>query len=213
MVDFLVVTGLLLIGGEGPSREGLAHHAERWDRIVAADSGYDLALELGLKPELVVGDMDSIAAESLARIAEESVRRFPADKDETDTEIGLRTLREMGCDRIVIAGGGGGRMDHFLGILGLFQTEDPPHLWITADTVIALAIGEETWDCRRGEVVSFFAAGDGTRVVESAGLRWPLDGLVLGRGRASLSNLTVSERIEIKLGSGRLLLVRSIEGR
>ena len=71
------LTGLLLTGGDGPSRADLNPFLSSIGPIVAADSGYDLALSLGIEPELIVGDMDSVRDCSFP---EWKVRRFPRDK-------------------------------------------------------------------------------------------------------------------------------------
>jgi len=112
---------LLVIGGAGPAPGVLAAMAREAQRIVAADSGLDLCLTAGIVPDLVVGDMDSLSDPRLLdAYPPERVLRFPTDKDETDTEIGMRLLRERGYQSISIAGGGGGRLDHLMAIMGLF---------------------------------------------------------------------------------------------
>ena len=113
---------LLLIGGEGPDRSHLEGLLAECEMIVAADSGLDLADRLGLQPDLVVGDMDSLADHArLDAFPPNRVKVFPSDKDETDTEIGLRLLRERGFRRVILVGGGEGRLDHLMGILSLFD--------------------------------------------------------------------------------------------
>jgi thiamine pyrophosphokinase len=98
---------LLLIGGAGPGKDALALLARGMDLIVAADSGLEPALAAGLSPDFVVGDMDSLSDISLLdRFPPSHVLTFPRDKDETDTEIGLRIMKERGCADITLAGGG-----------------------------------------------------------------------------------------------------------
>ena len=207
------MTGLLVIGGEAPGRPRVEPYLEESPYIVAADSGVETAVALGLDVDLVVGDMDSLGDPGiLDRFPPGHVLAFPRDKDETDTEIGLRLLGERGRDRVVIVGGGGGRMDHFLGVHMLVQRVSPPSVWITADAYMELIRGKRRGvSASRGEVLSFFPVGAETRVVRSRGLRWPLDGMVLRRGYASLSNEATSDKIDLEIASGGLILVRSIQ--
>lgn len=201
--------GLLLIGGEGPSRVVLEPILPLVGFVVAADAGFDLALRLDIEPDLLVGDLDSVAVtEALARFPEDRVCRFPAAKDETDTEIGLRLLRERGCDHVTIAGGGGGRLDHLLGIVALFERDFAPREWYTSGEHVALVDGELAVDGCRGQTVSFFPLGEEAAGMSSEGLRWPLQGLSWHRGEAGISNEVVDDGLRVRVDRGKLLMVR-----
>jgi thiamine pyrophosphokinase len=205
------MTGLLVTGGEGPARADLEPHLDDVRIVVAADSGLEAASRLGLSVDVVVGDMDSLSdTRLLDRFPAERIERHPADKEESDTELGLRILAERGCDVAVVAGGGGGRLEHFLGILMLFDRPSPPSIWVTREAVLARLVGRRTLDVRAGETLSFFPLGREARVLRSAGLRWPLDGLIFGRGSASLRNQATSGKILVEISEGGLLMVRDI---
>ena len=122
--------GIVITGGEGPGPEALREIAGEADLLAAADSGLVAAEEAGLKPDWVLGDMDSlgemVSRDSEARLGKyppERVIRYPPEKDYTDTELAIALLCEKGCDEIWIAGGGGGRTDHLFAIRSLFERE------------------------------------------------------------------------------------------
>ena len=203
--------GLLLIGGAGPGKDALSLVARGMDLIVAADSGLELALAAGLSPDLVVGDMDSLSDIALLdRFPSSHVLTFPRDKDETDTEIGLRIMRERGCGEIILAGGGSGRIDHLLGIAALFERAQPPSRWLTDYEDIRLVEREAEFSGWQGCTVSVFPVGKRAARMHSEGLQWPLDGLVFHRGFGGISNRATSARVRISVGVGRLLVVRSL---
>ncbi len=204
--------GLLFIGGKGPRPELMEEYRNGTGVVAAADSGLETALILGFTPDLVVGDMDSLSDESLLDRFQDRVLRFPQDKDETDTEIGLRLLQERGCTEVVIAGGGGGRLDHLLGIVILFERAHPPTRWITDRDDVRLIQGEAVLEGVRGETVSLFPLGDGAGMLGSEGLKWELDGLELTRGYAGISNVVTRDRARVRVGKGRLLMVRTLSG-
>ncbi len=202
------MTGMLLIGGEGPTREYILPFIREATCIVAADSGLDLAREMELQPNLVVGDMDSISDQSLLEdYPPEQVLRFPVDKDETDTEIGLRILAEKGFDRVILIGGGGGRLDHLLGILLLFEREICPSVWITAREHIELISDHAEYATQINQLISFFPIGSSVSGLRSTGLKWPLNGLKWRRGDIGISNRAVSNRVTVDVESGRLLMI------
>jgi thiamine pyrophosphokinase len=205
-----VKRGLLLIGGEGPGKDALSLVARGMDLIVAADSGLESALAAGLLPDLVVGDMDSLSDVSLLdRLPPSHVLTFPRDKDETDTEIGLRVMKEHGCGDITLAGGGSGRIDHLLGIAALFERAAPPSRWLTDYEDVRLIVREAEFSGWQGCTVSIFPVGKRAARMRSDGLQWPLDGLVFRRGFGGISNRAIAGRVRITVGVGRLLVIRS----
>ena len=203
--------GLLLLGGEGPPREVLDPYLAGVARVVAADSGFDLALELGVEPHLVVGDFDSVTRrQELAALPADRIRRAPADKDQTDAELGLEVLAEWGCRRIIVAGGGGGRFDHQLAVLGLFERDCRPQVWLTAAEHMEVITGTVRFRGHRDCTVSLFPLSAAVDGLSSRGLRWPLDGLRFERGFAGVSNLVVDDQWQITVGAGRLLMIRNL---
>jgi len=211
MKGAVAAEGLLLLGGEGPQRIHLQAVLDRSPYVIAADSGFDLALRVGVVPDLVVGDMDSVTeTRRLARFPAERIRRFPRDKDETDAELGLRLFREMGCGRVSLAGGGEGRLDHLLAIVGLFEEESAPVAWITAREEVGRVEGELILSGCKGLRISFFPLGEKAAGMSSAGLKWPLDGLEWSRGQGGVSNLITEDRALVRITRGRLLMIREL---
>ena len=201
-------TGLLLTGGYGPGRTDLEPFLGAVGPIVAADSGYDLALALGLRPDLIVGDMDSVRT---ALLPEERVRRYPRNKEYTDTELGLHALKELGCDRVIIAGGGGGRLDHLLYIVGMYERETVPLCWITAREHVEAIRGTAVYTDYVGQTVSFLSLSVGASIERSEGLRWPLDGLRWRPGEGGVSNVIISSPMRVTMAAGALLMIRSFD--
>jgi len=205
--------GLLLIGGEGPERGLLEPILGTITYTIAADSGFDLARKLDLRPDLLVGDLDSLQpSKELRAFPQKRIRRYPREKDETDTEIGLRILWEMGYRRTVVAGGGGGRLDHLLGVLALFQREKRPTAWYTSKEQIQVVEGTQIITDCIGQTVSFFPLGGSATGLSSQGLKWSLDGLEWDCGDVALSNVFSEDPCTVSVKQGRLLMVRTLVG-
>ncbi len=179
--------------------------------MIAADSGLEVTEKYGLSPDLIIGDMDSIKDDSiLDKYSEGKIRRYSHEKDETDTEIALRKAFEMGCGKIAVIGGGGGRIDHVFALLNLFERKKRPYIWITHRDVI-MDVGDQiVIDTRTGETVSFFPVGKEPAEMESEGLKWSLDQLSWKRGMFGISNEAVSGKVKIGMKSGRLIMVRQL---
>ena len=206
------MTGLLVTGGEGPALEYLRPYFTSSTYIVAADSGIERLHMFGIEPDLIIGDMDSISDLSLLdSYPQDIIRRFPRDKDETDTEIGLRLLQDAGHNRVIIAGGGGGRLDHVLGMLSLFERERPPAIWLTAAEEVILIETELQMKGLKGERVSFFPVGNDISTMSTTGLKWPLDHLKWRHGDAGISNVVNGDLLAVRMKTGKLIMIRELK--
>jgi len=204
------VKGVLFIGGKHPQQALSRKLAEDADLIVAADSGFDITWNQGIGCNYVVGDMDSTRfLKVIDKLPGNKVIRMPKEKDETDTEIGLRVLYEKGATKKILIGGGGGRLDHLIGIIILFHRDIRPDEWYT-DKEVIISIDKKTiLREMKGETVSFFPVGEEECRMKSEGLKWPLDNLKWKRGDAGISNLITSERMIVEPVSGRLICIFS----
>lgn len=180
------------------------------DFLVAADSGADAALALGLRVDVIVGDFDSVSSQALAAAGRQ--RRHPVDKDATDLELALREARDLGAERITLIGGGGGRLDHFLGNLAVLGSED-----LAGVAVDALMGKARLWvvrsrqeiSGRAGQVVSLLPLGGPARGVHTSGLRWALSGETLSAGSTrGVSNEMTGSRATVSLEGGVLLAIQ-----
>ena len=79
------------------------------DYILCADAGYEIARQLGVKPDVVIGDFDSMPAPQ-----GENIIRHPVEKDEPDSMLCVNYGLQMGIKDFLIVGGIGGRLDHTL---------------------------------------------------------------------------------------------------
>ena len=142
-----------------PSRRIFVRYCRANAYVVAADSGVHLAAPLGLHVDLVVGDFDSADPVVVDRAVADGalLDRHPAAKDATDLELALETAYVWGAERIVVVGGGGGRLDHLLGNLMLLASPrwraTAIEAWIS-DAHVAVVRGDEpptVIDARLGE--------------------------------------------------------------
>jgi len=206
--------GLTFIGGEGPGPDFCQLLARGASLIVAADSGLQAAENAGLRPDWIIGDMDSL--DDLGRLGKypaDKVLCFQPDKDHTDTELALDLLWKQGCEKICILGGGGGRLDHILALRSLFERKKYPERWVTKNEDIYCldALNESggvlNIKVPKDSLVSVFPLCSSPWDIESYGLKWPLNGLSWEMGSIGISNRTVEEQFNIRVTKGRFLLI------
>ena len=97
------------------------------DLVIAADSGYRNAKKMGVVPNLLLGDFDSLnQSEKLPEDLE--ILQVPAEKDDTDTQLAVRVALERGAKQLVIIGGLDGRLDHTLSNLAILEDLASRHI-------------------------------------------------------------------------------------
>lgn len=194
----------------------------RWladaELLVAADSGACWLDELGVTPDLLVGDLDSIGEPLLRRLeaAGVPIERHAADKDESDAELALTRAAASGADAIVILGAlSGKRLDHELANLLLLA--DPAWsgrdlLIVRGATTVRALHGGASLELtgQPGDMVTLLPVSGDAQGVTTDGLRYPLadEELRLGRSRG-LSNVVERAGASVWLGSGTLLVVET----
>ena len=180
------------------------------DIVCAADSGLDAALSAGIRPDFVVGDMDSVSdTDLLDQFPADAVEVYPQDKDCTDTELGLALLKKKDCCPIIMVGGGEGRLDHTLNLIKLFEGNIYPDFWYTGQESVQLIQGKFSATGEPGDSIAFYPVGTGHRDVQSQGLRWELNTVDWTKGVMSLSNRFMDRKIQIDVLAGKFLVIRS----
>lgn len=164
----------IIIGG-GSCNKNLTEYILPGDFIVCADSGYDHAKGLGITPDLVIGDMDSIVSgvESGPEII-----TAPVQKDETDSMLCVDTLAARGFDEILFFGAMGGRPDHsFANItLLLYAAKKGIKLEIIYKNSHMFIINDKTvLHGNIGDTFSLFAIGGNAEGITAEGFLYPLN--------------------------------------
>ncbi|MCI9173877.1 MAG: thiamine diphosphokinase [Lachnospiraceae bacterium] len=116
---------LIISGGHLGDVFAASYIAERhFDITIAVDAGVGFFYRKALAPDFIVGDFDSVNPKILRKFTEmekgrPKILQFQPEKDETDTELAVRTAIEQGCMKIHILGATGSRMDHVMGNIHL----------------------------------------------------------------------------------------------
>lgn len=200
-----MMQAVICTGGAGPAglleEMGIRNDAT----IIAADSGYTRACELGLKPAFAIGDFDSLDAGFLHEPGLKVIRH-PEGKDYSDTELALRFMESRGCTEYLLLGGGEGRLDHALDIcrvLGNFCRTYTvrwitrcEHIWFVHDAVLQL-------EAEAGTLISLYPVpGLPSPRMRASGLAWDIRYV-----HCSLSNRIVENACSITAESGVLMVM------
>jgi thiamine pyrophosphokinase len=208
-VDTIVV----FAGGPAPGRRSIELIPPA-AFLIAADSGVDHALALGLRIDVAIGDFDSASASGLEKAARDGARveRHPVEKDATDLELALDLAVDHDPRRILVIGGDGGRLDHLFGELLVLGREAYAGREIDAlvgGATMHVVRGERTLAGEPAETISLFALHGRAEGVVTEGLVYPLRGETLEPGSSrGVSNVFAGSEARIFVGAGVVLAVR-----
>ena len=197
----------LVAGGPCGARD-LAMARKRAPCVVAADGGADRALALGVMPQAVIGDLDSLSQAGRARLGPDRVFRI----DEQETTDFDKALRLIAAPFVLAVGVAGRRIDHELAVLsGLFRHQAlaggrMPCLLLGRQDVILAAPPRLSLRLRAGDRLSLFPLAPVTG--RSRGLVWPIDGLRLAPdGRIGTSNRVDSGPVDLEFDAPGMLVI------
>jgi len=194
---------LLLLDGELASPAEVRGAARRADWVIAADGGARHAAKLGLEPDFVAGDLDSLPARLPASWKRTVIVGDP-DPDRSDLDKALSLARRLGARRVIAAGARGGSLDHELVNLAVLEAAAGLEVELVGGgSARLLGPGRHRPALRRGARFSLLAAPRAR--ARLTGARFPLDGLLV-RGARGLGN-RAEGAVTLTVRTGRVWLL------
>ena len=187
------------------------------DFVIAADSGYLTAKRLGVKPDLLLGDLDSLDRSQLSPGELDEMQKIIVSpiKDDTDTQLAADTAIARGADEIMIVGGLGGRLDHTLSSVFLLEylAEKGIACAMTdGQSFVRILRGGQTLTVKKSgrKYLSLISLTDECRGVTISGVYYPLEKAELTRGYSwAVSNEITAQAAEITLSEGVMLVIEA----
>ncbi len=207
---------VVVANGElGLDRVQLAQLLGGADLLVAADGGAAAILAAGRRPDVAVGDFDSLDSglRDVLTSGGTQVVALPSEKDQTDLELALLLAAERGARVIDVLGAlGGPRLDHAVGNLLLLALPELAGHEVTLidgrhELFLLAGKAERSVGGRPGDYVSLVPLTGEATGVTTEGLRYRLRGETLHIGRTrGISNELVASSGSISVDGGRLLV-------
>lgn len=219
--------GICYLLGAGFHYPNLIPAISSYDYVIAVDGGYNYAKELGITPDIVLGDFDSIESPlpdcSSSCPSSLKVIPFPPEKDYTDMMLAADEGIKAGYSTFVILGGTGGRADHTFANIQLLSwiadngaqgyLYDKEYVYtaikngvLTLNTRIKPAFGQI--QVRDSGYISIFSLSDTSAGVTINGLKYETNNITLNRSHAlGTSNEFTGRNVTISVSCGTLLIV------
>ena len=197
----LLYSSPILLFGAAPIAGSLLScldHCQNWP-VLAADGGLRTALSCGLRPQAVIGDMDS--ANDLDQLPDDIRQIKLSGQDDTDFE---KSLGVISAPLIIGIGFLDGRFDHSLAALDALARlpHDRPVLLVGGDDVLLRLRGDFEMTLPLASRFSVWPLGR-QHFLRSHGLQWPLDDVTMALGkRTGTSNRVIGKPVSITAGAG-----------
>ncbi len=179
--------------------------------IIACDGGLKHIDRLNLKPNILIGDFDSVSTDLLYKYSFVKKLQYPRDKDFTDTELSFIHAKEEGYTNIYLYGATGGRLDHTLGNIFLLKKAYNLGLKVKIidqqQTIQYYSCGQHTLNNIKNKTLSIIPI-ENINFKKSYGLLYPLDDLSFSVGDTRpISNIVTESEVLINISNGSCLVI------
>ena len=179
------------------------------DLVIAADGGFDNLLHLGITPDVIIGDLDSVRSELPKNI---EIIRHKVEKDETDAHLAYLEGARRGYCEFELYGGTGGREDHTFAnySLLLYAKNEGNNIKLVSENMDIFVIKNERCELsgRPGATFSAFALGGACRGVTIDGLYYSAwDTTLTPEFPLAVSNHFTDKTATVEVRQGALLIM------
>ncbi len=197
---------LILANGAFPKNANLINKLKTSEYLICCDGAVNNLEKIGIKPQIIIGDLDSINSDIKERYKD--IIYHISEQDNNDLTKAVNWTVNQGFKRITILGATGKREDHTIGnIFLLLRYIHKVQVQMISDYGILTPItGDTVFESFKGQQVSMFAPDNSTKIL-THNLRYPLDNRSLPELWNGTLNEVLADSFEIKLPKGGKLIV------
>lgn len=203
---------IILANGKPPGKDIFKFlNKKDYKTIICADGGANSIRKLSIKPDYIIGDLDSITPANLKYFSKKTVIRKISRQNDTDVEKCIKFALSKGVEECFLLGVTGNRLDHSfcnLGIILKFSNMLKLHI-ISEESVLSVYEGHCEIKTLPNETISLYGFDDKT-LISSKGLKYKLNKTKLPFGKKeSTSNVSVAEKVCLEIENGKIFVIRN----
>lgn len=202
---------IIIANGRAPSKKVISFFNKKgYSTLICADGGANSALKLGLVPDFIIGDLDSVSVEAINFFSGKSTIIKIERQNDTDVEKCLKFAIRKGFSEALLLGVTGDRLDHTICNLGIvLKFYDKIKCNIVAENSFLTPTDKTTLlKSKPGETISLYAFNSKTKIT-SKGLKYPLHNSILPFGqRESTSNVSTKKEVKLIVKGGIVFIIR-----
>lgn len=202
---------IIVLNGEDLNKDKLLQESKNADYIIAADGGLNKLYEFNIKPDLIIGDMDSVKSEILNYFKDVEIKKFSTDKDLTDGEIALQLAIKLRSEVIKVFAGTGSYFDHsYANIMLLLKYNSKIEIITSNSRIFFIDSSYEFIGCKNRRI-SFFPLTP-VKKIKLSGFMYNYTKKNLDIFDYSISNVIIDENAKIDFKKGKILVILFDEG-
>lgn len=202
---------IIIANGKSPTKKVVDYFVNKgFSAIICADGGANSAKKIGIIPNFIIGDLDSISLSTLNYFKNKSTIIQIKRQNDTDVEKCLKFAIKKGFKEAILLGVTGDRLDHTICNLGIvIKFFNIIKILLAAESSFLTPINKmTTFKSKIGETISIYGFDKKTKIT-SSGLKYKLNNTMLPFGiKESTSNVTVSNIVELNVKGGIVFIIR-----
>ena len=205
---------IIIANGKPPKKSVITFFQKvGYDKLICADGGANSALKMGLIPDVIIGDLDSISPEALKEFKSVSKIIRLKRQNDTDVEKCLKYAIRKKYDEALLLGATGNRLDHTfcnIGIVLKFFPKIKISL-IAEDSFLKAYTNNVELKTLPGETISLYGISPKTKIT-SMGLKYELRNIAIPFGiRESTSNIAMKNFVKLNINGGVIFIIRDVK--
>ena len=207
----------IVCSGTVENYDSIKHFFDDVDYIISVDGGASHLKQMGIKPDILVGDFDSVCSEDYFYFVNQGIEvsKYPAEKDMTDSELAVELAVAKGANEIVFIGALGTRMDHSISNILMLRTlveKDIRAYIVNEKNEIYMCRNQITIPKKEGSRLSLIPVTAEVKGVTTKGLKYPLKDANMKLGTSwGVSNEFVWDEATVRVAEGILLVIVSCD--
>ncbi len=202
---------IIIANGKSPSKKVVEYFITKgFSTIICADGGANSAKKIGIIPDFIIGDLDSVEPNTIKHFKNQSTIIQYKRQNDTDVEKCLKFAISKKYKEAVLLGVTGNRLDHTICNLGIvIKFFDKIKIYLSAENSFLSAYKKSiSFKSNVGETISLYAF-DKKTFITSTGLKYPLikSNLAFGE-KESTSNVSISDKVGLKINGGIVFVIR-----
>lgn len=188
----------------------------KYDFIICADGGAKHLHKINIKPDYILGDLDSLSPQIIKYYKENNVKftQFPSRKDETDAELCINLAKDLDVEKIHIIGALGGRIDHTIANINLMyyikQLGINPVVQTSEEDIFLVSNEIAIIQGNKGDTISIIPIKADAKGVTLENLEYPLSNFKMDYGKPiGISNIMTKDECKITVEEGNLIVIRN----